>query len=77
MYIKATNLRCTLLIRDIEFDHRQQSGFLMTWVICYYSMMFFAIILYDRERGGPVVEGRTPNREVLGSIPTRVTVLCS
>ena len=29
-----------------------------------------------RERGGVVVEGQTPNREVLGLIPTSVTVLC-
>ena len=29
-----------------------------------------------RERGGIVVECRTLNREVLGSIPTGVTVLC-
>ena len=29
-----------------------------------------------RERGGVVVERRTPNREILGSIPTSVTVLC-
>ena len=29
-----------------------------------------------RERGGLVVEPRTPNREVPGSIPTRVTVWC-
>ena len=29
-----------------------------------------------RERGGVVLERRTPNREVLGSIPTGVTVLC-
>ena len=29
-----------------------------------------------KERGDLVVERRTPNREVLGSIPTRVTVLC-
>ena len=29
-----------------------------------------------RERGGVVVERRTPNREVLGSIPTGITVLC-
>ena len=29
------------------------------------------------ERGGLVVERQTPNREVLGSIPTRVTVLCT
>ena len=29
-----------------------------------------------RERGGVVVERRTPNREVLGSIPTGVIVLC-
>ena len=29
-----------------------------------------------RERGGVVVERRTPNREVLGSNPTSVTVLC-
>ena len=28
------------------------------------------------ERGGVVVESRTPRREVLGSIPTGVTVLC-
>ena len=26
--------------------------------------------------GGVVVERRTPNREVLGSIPTGVTVVC-
>ena len=30
----------------------------------------------DGERGGLVVESQTPNREVLSSIPTRVTVLC-
>ena len=30
----------------------------------------------DRDRGGVVVERRTPNREVLGPIPTGVTVLC-
>ena len=29
-----------------------------------------------RERGGVVVERRTPNREVLGSIPTGAIVLC-
>ena len=29
-----------------------------------------------RERGGVVVERRTPNQEVLGSIPTGVAVLC-
>ena len=29
-----------------------------------------------RERGGVVVERRTPNHEVLGSNPTGVTVLC-
>ena len=29
-----------------------------------------------RERGGVVVERQTPNREVLGSIPTSGTVLC-
>ena len=29
-----------------------------------------------RERGGVVVERRTTNREVLGSIPTSGTVLC-
>ena len=29
-----------------------------------------------RERGGVVVERQTPNREVLGSIPTGVTMLC-
>ena len=29
-----------------------------------------------RERGGLMVERRTPNQEVLGSIPTRVTMLC-
>ena len=28
------------------------------------------------ERSGVVVERRTPNREVLDSIPTGVTVLC-
>ena len=32
--------------------------------------------LYYRERGGVVVERRTPNREVLGSNLTGVTVLC-
>ena len=29
-----------------------------------------------RERGGVVVEGRTPNLEVLGSIHTGINVLC-
>ena len=29
-----------------------------------------------RERGGVVVERRTPDREALGSIPTGVIVLC-
>ena len=29
-----------------------------------------------RERGGVVVESRTPNREIMGSIPTGSTVLC-
>ena len=29
-----------------------------------------------RERAGVEVERRTPNRQVLGSIPTGVTVLC-
>ena len=29
-----------------------------------------------REHSGIVVECRTPNREVLGSIPTSVTMLC-
>ena len=29
-----------------------------------------------RERGGVVVKRRTPTREVLGSIPAGVTVLC-
>ena len=29
-----------------------------------------------RERGGVVVERRTLNRDVLGSIPTGVKVLC-
>ena len=33
-------------------------------------------LFYLWERGGLVVERRTPNREVLGSIPTRLTVLC-
>ena len=32
--------------------------------------------LNQRERGGVVAERRTPNREVLGSIPTGVIVLC-
>ena len=31
---------------------------------------------FQRGCGGIVVECRTPNREVLGSIPTGVTVLC-
>ena len=31
--------------------------------------------LEERERGGVVVERRTSNREVLGSIPTSGTVL--
>ena len=31
--------------------------------------------MYVRERGGVVVERRTPNREAPGSIPTGVTVL--
>ena len=31
---------------------------------------------YKWERGGVVVERRTPNLEVLGSNPTSVTVLC-
>ena len=29
-----------------------------------------------RERGGVVMGRRTPNREVMGSIPTGATVLC-
>ena len=33
------------------------------------------VTLHIRQRGGVVVERRTPNREVLGSIPTCVTVL--
>ena len=32
--------------------------------------------MVGRERGGVVVERRTPNREVLGSIPTGVSVVC-
>ena len=31
---------------------------------------------FERERGGVAVEHLTPNREVLGSIPTGGTVLC-
>ena len=40
-------------------------------VVAFHSRAFYA-----RERGGVVVERRTPNREVLGSIPIGVTVLC-
>ena len=36
---------------------------------------FMKIFFFHRERGGLVVERRTPNREVLSSIPTSVTVL--
>ena len=42
--------------------------------------MYVCMIQLDqmpvREGGGVVVECRTPNREVLGSIPTGITVLC-
>ena len=34
------------------------------------------IVEYPRGRGGVVVERRTPNREVQGSIPASITVMC-
>ena len=37
---------------------------------------FQLTIVLNRERGGVVVERRTPNLEVLGSNPTSVTGLC-
>ena len=36
----------------------------------------YSQLCIHRERGGVVVERRTPNGEVLGSIPTGVIVLC-
>ena len=47
----------------------------------YELILTVALILEDnklilREGGGVVVERRTPNREVLDSIPTGVIVLC-
>ena len=44
--------------------------------LCYcYEKLYFRI-QHLKERDGVVVERQTPNLEVLGSIPTDVTVLC-
>ena len=47
-------------------------------VILLENIKFYCLCLtfYGHERGGVVVERRTPNLEVLGSNPTSVTVLC-
>ena len=37
--------------------------------------ILFIFIIKEREQKGLVVERRTPNRKVLGSIPTEATVL--
>ena len=58
---------------------------MMIWVYCttyinkvgasrFFFLKFFISVL--GERGGVVVEHQTPNREVLGSIPTGGTMLC-
>ena len=49
---------------------------LPTIVFFFYIFYIFTCFTCYRERGGVVVERRTPNREGLGSIPTGATVLC-
>ena len=42
---------------------------------CVNLIQFHIVHDFVRKRGGVVVERRTPNREILCSIPTSVTVL--
>ena len=44
--------------------------------LCFCFMSSKFPLLLQREHGGVVVEHQTPNREVLGSIPTGVIMLC-
>ena len=40
------------------------------------SLVILVLTLHSRERGGVMVESWTLNKEVLGSIPTGLIVLC-
>ena len=70
-YIK--NFTCNI----IRFLHIRFSDFyILKFTVMFLQFTCIKMHLQFRERGGVVVERRTLNREILGSIPTGVTVLC-
>ena len=67
-----------LLTMDLNYDFLQWVHSFSSVGLTNFSYLYsiFLFVVLRHQRGGVVIERLTPNREVLGSIPTGVTVLC-